>query len=331
METKQGQVYKIHSDFYYVKIEGKIIECKIREVLKKQKKQVVVGDIVDVEENSITIIEPRKNAITRPYVANIDQLVVVCAIKEPELDFEQLNRYLIFAKIHKMDAVICFNKEDLNDDSSIYDEIKNIYEPLGYKILFTSALKKTGINELKKVLKNKLSTLCGQSGVGKSSILNALNDNLSIRTGEVSKKQQRGRHTTRHSEIIDFDGFSIIDTPGFSHLKFDFILPNELDNYFSEIKKYKDKCKFKDCLHTIDSKGCNVVKNIENINISRYESYIAFLNEALEYKEKISRISIKKEHSYKENLGKNMVKINSKKREAARNVKKQRITDDREI
>ncbi|MBE7705762.1 MAG: ribosome small subunit-dependent GTPase A [Cyanobacteria bacterium SIG30] len=331
MNKKQGQVYKIHSDFYYVKKDNEIIECKIREVLKKQKQQIAVGDFVEIEENSIIKIEKRKSLIKRPYVANIDQLLIVSAIKEPDLSFTQLNRYLIFAKINNIDAIICFNKEDLSKDDLLDEEIKSIYEPLGYKVLFTSALEKTGLEDLKKEMKGKLTALCGQSGVGKSSILNALGENLNLRTKEVSQKLSRGVHTTRHSEILDFGDYKIMDTPGFSCLKFDFILPYELGNYFDEIKQYRDKCKFKDCMHTIESKECAVVENLDKINVSRYESYLEFLKETLEYKEKISKISIKKEYAHKNNLGKEMVKISSKKRETSRKVQKQRIKNDNDI
>ncbi len=328
MKNKEGQVYKIHSDFYYVKIGSKIFECKLREIIKKQKLAVYVGDFVEIENNTIVKILKRKNFITRPSIANLDLLVVVAAIKEPDLNLNQLNRYLTFAKIHKIPCILCFNKEDLPHDDYLKDKIISIYKPLKYKILFTTALEKTGIKDLKKVIKDKTVALCGQSGVGKSSVLNALNENLNIKTGALSKKQARGVHTTRHCEIIEFKNFKVADTPGFSNLKFDFVLPQELGGYFDEIKKYKNKCKFANCLHEEGTKNCGVIDNLDNINISRYESYLEFLKETKEYKKRIEKQGYKKEKGHKENIGKTVAKISVKKRQKARNTQKQKVDYD---
>ncbi len=328
MKNKEGQVYKIHSDFYYVKVGGEIFECKVREIIKKQKLTVCVGDFVEIENNTITKVLKRKNFIPRPSIANLDLLVVVAAIKEPDLNLSQLNRYLTFAKIHKIPCILCFNKEDLPHDDYLKDKITSIYKPLKYKILFTSALKKTGLNDLKKVLKGKIVALCGRSGVGKSSILKALDENLNIKIGALSKKQPRGVHTTRHCEIIEFKNFKVADTPGFSNLKFDFVLPQDLGNYFDEIKKYKNNCKFANCLHGEGTKGCGVIENLDNINISRYESYLEFLEEAKEYKKQVTAQGYKKEKGHKENIGKIVPKIDAKKRQSARSTQKQKVDYD---
>lgn len=321
----QGQIYKIHSDLYYVQMDGKTFECKVREILKKQKERIVVGDFVEFDNNVISKILPKKSFIPRPAVANVDQLVVVSALKHPDLDLHQLNRYISLAKYYKIPAVLCFNKEDLGLNSELQDKIVSIYEPLGYKIVFTSALEKRGIDAFGKVLKGKVSALCGNSGVGKSSLVNALNPNVNLKTKSISDKLKRGTHTTRHCEIIPLDATtSIVDTPGFSNIRFDFILPHEVDLLFNEMVKYREFCKYGNCLH-INEDGCEVLKNIDKIDPTRYESYIEFVNEALEYKEKVKYNGVKKETSQKLRNNKVIAKISGKKRQAARNTMKQMI------
>lgn len=321
----EGQIYKIHSDLYYVQKGKTSFECKVREVLKKQREKIVVGDFVEFSDGVITKILPKKTFIPRPSVANVDQIVIVSALKHPDLDFNQLNRYIALAKYYKIPAVLCFNKEDLGLEDSMQDKILAIYEVLGYKIVFTSAIEKRGIEGLRKVLKGKVSALCGNSGVGKSSLVNALNPNVNLRTKSVSEKLKRGTHTTRHCEIILLDeNTSIVDTPGFSNVRFDFILPHEVDLLFDEMLQYRDFCKYGNCLH-INEDNCEVLKNIENIDETRYLSYVEFVKEALEYKEKIKYNGVKQETSQKYNNNKVYVKISSKKRQASRNTRKQMI------
>lgn len=350
----QGQVYKIHSDFYYVKLNNELYECKMREILKKQKEKILVGDFVQIDEINqnrktavIKNILPRKNFLTRPSVANIEQVIIISSIKEPDLDFEQLNRYICFAKYHKIKTKLCFNKNDLSEDDSVIEKIFQIYEPLGFEIVFTSALEHLGIEDFVELLGTKLTVFCGNSGVGKSSLINSICPELKIRTKEVSEKTTRGVHTTRHCEIVETrrqegkkagrqakiqpdlltscpHALKIIDTPGFSNVKFDFLMPNEVDELFDEIKQFKDKCKFKDCLH-IQEEGCNVLANIDDIDLSRYQSYLSFVNEAKEYKEKIQSQGTKKETAHKETLNKKVAKISAKKREVSRSTFKQNI------
>ena len=235
-----GQILKIHSDFYYVNFQNEIYECKVREVLKKQKVKILVGDFVQCGEVNpsrktgvIEKILPRKNFLTRPSVANVEQVIIVSSIKEPDLDFGQLNRYICFAKYHKIKTKLCFNKNDLSEDDSVIEKIFQIYEPLGFDIVFTSALEKLGIEDFVELLGSKTTVFAGNSGVGKSSLINAICPGLNIKTKEVSEKTSRGTHTTRHCEIIEIKHgrkpIKIIDTPGFSNVKFDFLMPNDVD------------------------------------------------------------------------------------------------------
>lgn len=350
-----GQIFKIHSDFYYVNFKNEIYECKLREIIKKQKQKVLVGDLVEIDEmnetNKTAVIKniyPRKNYLTRPSVANVEQAIIISSIKEPDLNFEQLNRYISLAKYHKIDTKLCFNKNDLSEDDTVIEKIFEIYEPLGFEIVFTSALEHLGIEDFVEVIGNKLTVFAGNSGVGKSSLINSISPNLSLRTKEVSEKTSRGTHTTRHCEIIEIGkrkeekgrsnpspfairpSLRIVDTPGFSNVRFDFLMPNDVDELFDEIKKYKSDCKFADCLH-IQEDGCAVLENIDEIDISRYQSYLTFVEEAKEYKEKIKMQGTKKEASQKEHLNKNVAKISARKRQSARNVLKQSVYKDLEI
>lgn len=322
-----GQVYKIHSDFYYVRSGINVFECKLRHVLKKQKQKIFVGDFVEFTDGAIEKILPRKNYITRPTVANIDQVIIISAVKEPELSFLQLNRYISFAKYHNLKTILCFNKNDLSNDDSTIEKVFKIYEPLGFDILFTSALEGYGIEEFRGILKNKTSVLCGASGVGKSSLINIVSG-INLRTKEVSDKTGRGIHTTRHCEIINLDENSrIVDTPGFSNLKFDFLLPIDVDSLFVEMVPYKGMCKYQDCLH-INETDCAIKAHIGEIDETRYESYIAFVEEAKEYKEKVKYQGFKRESTQKQTHAKTAVKISSRKRQCARNTQKQNIYKD---
>lgn len=324
----QGQVYKIHSDFYYVTSGEEHFECKVREVLKKQNEKILVGDFVEFENGFISGILPRTSFIPRPSVANVDQIVVVSALKSPDLDFNQLDRYIALAKYYGLEVKLCFNKEDLDIEDGLLELITSIYEPLGYQIFFTSAKEHRGVKVFEQVLEGKTSVLCGSSGVGKSSLINAMNPEFHLKTKEISSKTGRGTHTTRHCEIMKINSHTqIIDTPGFSNLKFDFILPTEVDLLFDEIAVYKGQCKFADCLHHFES-GCAVLDNMDSIPYSRYASYLAFLEEAKEYKEKVKCEGVKVETAKKKINNKTAVKISGRKRQSARNTLKQKLYKD---
>lgn len=332
----KGKVFKIHSDFYYVDSNTVIFECKLKEVLKKQKQNVLVGDNVYFEKISQTNnqgviyeVVDRKNELTRPKVANIDQAMLVVALKEPNLSHTQINRFLCFFEYNKIKPLICFNKADLCNENEIEKNI-NIYKNIGYETVVTSIQTGEGFCELKNKLKSKTTVLSGVSGVGKSSIVNKLNSQLILKTNKVSEKNERGTHTTRHLQMynLNFENSHqsfIIDTPGFSYLSFDFIMPNELDSLFVEFNQYKKMCKFNNCTHT-NEQCCNIINNVgDNIEVSRYESYLSFLNEAKKYKEKVTYSGNKVELNYKTNQQKTYVKISDKKRIDSRRLQKQKI------
>lgn len=333
-----GLVTKIFSDFYYVKVDNVLFECKLRELLKKTAVSVLVGDSVRIEpvdathfQGAVVEVLPRKNSIQRPAIANIDKVIVVAALKEPEFDYIQLNRYLTFAKLHNVNAVICVNKDDLGGNDSAREHIEKIYSSLGYEVIFTSAKENIGIERLEEVLSSGICVLCGQSGVGKSSLLNAILPGLNLKTKQVSSKTSRGTHTTRHTELMEIPLQNgkiarVADTPGFSNLKFDSVLPDEVDMLFDEIYELSKGCKFNNCLH-LEEEGCNVIAHFDEILPYRYESYCAFVAEAIEAKEATSAISLKNESKIKVSGGKKLAKISSRKREESRKKSRQNLAN----
>ncbi len=283
----EGIIVKGVGGFYYVQTKEGIFECKARGLFREENIIPLVGDKVKIqiskEDNTgyIKEIKPRRSQLLRPPVANITQVIIVMSVKEPDINFWLLDRFLVMAEFENLNIHICLNKIDLESEEKI-QAINDIYSSAGYHIINTSTTKNIGIEELREQLKNNITVFAGPSGVGKSSLLNKIHPGLDLKTGEVSKKTTRGKHTTRHVELLDLDSSSyVLDSPGFSSLDLDFIEnKNQLAIGFKEIQKYEDKCKFISCLHDREP-DCEVKRQLENgnISISRYENYLSFLEE----------------------------------------------------
>lgn len=273
----QGIIIKILSDDYTVSSNNKLYVCKARGKFKKDKIIPLVGDICtfDEEKKYIIEIEKRKNELIRPRVSNIDQAVIITSVKEPEFSSNLLDKLLCIIEFNNIKPIICFTKLDLlnEEEQKNINEIINYYKKIGYQIF-----KNTEIEEIKKIFKGKKTVFTGQSGAGKSTLLNRLNPNLNLKTNEISHALGRGKHTTRHVELINiFEGL-IADTPGFSSLEFIGMTNEDIRDNFIEFNLYRDECEYKDCMHEKEEK-CAIKKELENKNIlySRYENYLKFI------------------------------------------------------
>ena len=286
-----GKIIKGIGGFYYVVCENDITyECKAKGVFRNRKIKPLVGDNVEIEildeEKNLGNIEdilPRFNWLNRPAVANVDQTVIIFAVSAPAPNFNLLDRFLINMEQHEVPTVICFNKVDLEGFRQSEDICRS-YTKSGYEVLFISAESGYGIDVLEAVIKGKTTVFAGPSGVGKSSTLNSLFPDANVQTGGLSEKIQRGKHTTRHSELmfVDDDTY-IMDTPGFSSLFTEGIEAEDLKLYFPEIAAYTGTCKFNMCNH-ISEPGCLVKKAVSDGRISkmRYDDYVMIYNELKE-------------------------------------------------
>lgn len=289
----QGRIVKGIAGFYYVFIPGVgILECKAKGIFRKNKLKPLVGDrvlvtLLNKEEKTGNIEEilERENELIRPAVANIDQALVVFALKSPEPNFNLLDRFLLMMKQKGLPCILAFNKADLVGEDRLA-EIRSLYEKSGHPIFFISAKNEIGLLELKDALLGKITTLAGPSGVGKSSLINSLQTGVSMETGTVSEKIQRGKHTTRHSELIPIDEDSfILDTPGFTSLSVFNLEKEELESLYSEFEPYRKHCRFTPCSHTHEP-DCAVKEALEQGEISRvrYENYQQIYEELKEKK-----------------------------------------------
>lgn len=289
----QGKIIKGIAGFYYVNVvESGVYECKAKGVFRKEKIKPLVGDnvrieILDEENKTGNIVEifPRKNELIRPAVANIDQALVVFAVTKPTPHFNLLDRFLVMMERKEIPVVLCFNKKDIATSPEIA-ELEAIYEKCGYPIVFTSALEQENIEEIRRLLLKKTTAIAGPSGVGKSSLINLLQNQVQMETGTISRKIERGKHTTRHSELIavDVDSY-IMDTPGFSSLYVNDFEKEELKYYFREFASYEGQCRFQGCDH-VHEPGCAVKEALEEgkIHPIRYKNYLEMYTELKEKK-----------------------------------------------
>lgn len=291
--TMQGKIMKGIAGFYYVHVAGSgVYECKAKGIFRKDGVKPLVGDDVEMEvthekdmEGNIMRILPRKNELVRPAVANIDQALVVFAVTKPKPHFNLLDRFLVMMETKEIPAILCFNKADIAGDAEIAG-LKAVYENCGYPLIFTSAKKEENIDRLKELLQGKTTAAAGPSGVGKSSLINRLQSGVKMETGSISRKIERGKHTTRHSELIMLgDESYIMDTPGFSSLYAGNMEKEDLKYCFPEFAPYEGKCRFNGCGH-IHEPGCAVKQAADEgkIHRIRYEDYVMMYRELQERK-----------------------------------------------
>ena len=285
---KQGKIVKGIAGFYYVSVAGSgIYECKAKGAFRQKKMKPLVGDnvsidIIDEEEKKGNVVEilPRKNALVRPAVANVDQALVIFAGTSPKPNLNLLDRFLLMMEQQNVPTLICFNKEDLASEAEI-QELRDAYGTCGYPFFFVSARQQEGIEPLRAALEGKTTTVAGPSGVGKSTLINLLAPEVQMETGEISEKIQRGKHTTRHSQLILLNEQTyIFDTPGFSSLAVDFFEKETLGTLFPEFVEYEQNCRFTGCSH-IGEPVCGVKEALAEgkISQSRYNNYVQIYNE----------------------------------------------------
>ncbi len=280
-----GRVIKLISNKWTVESKGEYYECSSIGKFRYQKISPLVGDIVefDEEDNIIKKILPRKNVLIRPPIANIDQALILVSCKEPNFSSNLLDKMLVVIEYNNVKPVICFTKYDLLEDPTEIDEIISYYKSIGYVVYINNEL-----SDIKKILNGKLSVLTGQTGVGKSSLLNKLKTDLNLATGEISKALGRGKHTTRHVELLKIEGGLVADTPGFSSLGFTGMNKNDIKDNFIEFYANQYMCKYKDCIH-LKEDGCYIKKLVSSgkIRRTRYENYKKFI-ESIEEKKRQS-------------------------------------------
>lgn len=292
MTEKQlnGIIIKGIGGFYYIEANGDIYECKARGAFRKKKISPLAGDNVTITvrengENTIDDILERKNFLIRPPVANVDTLVIVSSVKEPVPSTLVIDRLTAIAVNKNIKPCIVFSKSDLGDTK----ELEEIYKKAGIDVCSVCCKTGEGVEKVKEMIKGGITVFTGNTGVGKSSLLNCIDSRFSIETGEVSSKLGRGRHTTRDVTLHKVNDFYVADTPGFSSLDIEsgeLIMKDDLPYCFPEFSEYLGKCRFSSCTHTVD-KGCKILDALENgdIHESRHLSYVTMFNEVKNIKE----------------------------------------------
>lgn len=291
----EGIIIKALSGYYYVKplhdgnivTEEEAVQCRGRGILKKKGTSPLVGDriiyiLTENGEGMVDEILPRESELIRPPVANVKLAVLLFSVREPDMNLNLLDKFLVHIEHSGLEPLIVLTKQDLaEDDGQATAQVKELYEKVGYEVLVTSSLNGSGSEELRTRLAGVISVFSGQSGVGKSTLLNRLVPSLELETGEISMRLGRGRHTTRHVELIDIgSGGFVADTPGFSQLDFLELGVEELSVCFREFASYAESCKFRGCSH-LHEPGCKVIEAWQagEIADSRYEHYKLFYNE----------------------------------------------------
>ena len=276
----EGRIIKIISNQYTVLSDNTDYLCNACGKFRNLKQTPLVGDFVvfDEKQNYIKEILPRKNTLVRPPVSNIDSAIIVTSTHIPAFSSNLLDKQLCIIEFNNIIPVICISKYDLLDNTKEMDEIVAYYKKIGYKVFIN-----TQIEDIKKIFKDNVTILTGQTGVGKSSLINKLEKSMDLKTGEISKALGRGKHTTRHTELFElFDGY-VADTPGFSSLNFIGMNKEDIRDNFIEFNEYKDKCKYRDCMH-VNEDDCEIKRRVSNNEIlkSRYDNYVKFILEKRE-------------------------------------------------
>ncbi len=283
----QGKIIKGIAGFYYVHTSMGLIECKAKGIFRKEQIKPLVGDMVEIELTdeekllgNIVKIFPRKNTLIRPASANIDQAFIIFAIVKPNPNYNLLDRFLITMRQQDIPVIICFNKKDIATQEE-RKELADAYGSCGYQVLFVSGKQNDGMEEILSCLKGKTTVMAGPSGVGKSTIINALYPDAGMETGEISRKIERGKHTTRHAQLFALaDDTFIMDTPGFTSLNLGEIEKEELQGFYPEFAEYEVDCKFGGCAH-ISEPVCGVKDALAEGKISkvRYDNYVMLYEE----------------------------------------------------
>ncbi|TMW73171.1 ribosome small subunit-dependent GTPase A [Alteribacter natronophilus] len=284
---KEGRIIKALSGFYYVENEEGVFQCRGRGNFRKRKITPLVGDRVTFEAENKTDgyvldVHERDNELVRPPIANVEQAVLVFSAQEPDFSPQLLDKFLVHAEANEIEPLICLSKIDLLDDETEFslEDVEKLYREIGYSVLSTSIYVDETIQMLRPYLQERVSVFAGQSGVGKSSLLNALKPELKLETAEISRHLGRGKHTTRHVELIPVENGYVADTPGFSSLDFQGITPETLAVCFPEMEQLSSECRFRQCTH-VNEPSCAVKDAVDQGEIasSRYEHYVQFREE----------------------------------------------------